>query len=82
MLPLSTSTISLKMNTILASLETSIALSEGFDELKVGLPVSPVVKLKDMPAEELLELSLNAAESTTIVYSIFASKSEVGLMVI
>jgi hypothetical protein len=45
-LPVSTSTLSLKFKTILASLATSVALSAGDDDDKVGSILSPVVKLR------------------------------------
>ena len=81
-MPLSTSTISLKVKTMSAFLEILVALSVGVDEFKVGSSVSVAVKLKFIPAEELLEASINAAESINIVYSVFGSKSDVGFIVI
>ena len=45
-LPVSTSTLSLKFKIIFASLATSVALSAGDDDDKVGSVLSPVVKLK------------------------------------
>ena len=45
MSPISVSTVSLKVRTILAFTATLVALSEGLDELKVGSTVSIVVKL-------------------------------------
>ena len=60
-LPLSTSTASLKLSTILASTATAVALSAGAEEDSVGLAISAVVKLSavvlEMPAYELLEVS-------------------------
>ena len=44
--PVSTSTFSLKLRTMFAFTPTAVALSAGVDELRVGLLVSPVVKLK------------------------------------
>ena len=66
MLPLSASTLSLKFRTIFASLATSVALSAGVDELKVGklfaeIKLKAVVEL--IPAYELLELSSKAEAS-------------------
>ena len=43
--PVSASTLSLKFRTIFASMATAVALSAGVDELRVGLLLSPVVKL-------------------------------------
>ena len=44
--PVSASTFSLKLRTMFALTPTVVALSSGVDELRVGLLVSPVVKLK------------------------------------
>ena len=46
MFPLSASTLSLKLRTIVESTATPVALSAGTDEVRVGPVVSPVVKLK------------------------------------
>ena len=63
-MPLSASTASLKLRTILASTAIPIAPSDGVDDDKVGALTSAVVKLSvvasEIPAYELLELSSNA----------------------
>ena len=60
-LPLSTSTASLKVRTILASTAIPVEPSTGVEEDRVGTPISAVVKLSavvlEMPAYELLEVS-------------------------
>ena len=64
--PLSTSTLSLKLRTIFASLSIPVASSAGTDELNVGTALT-VVKLKAVaeliPAYELLEESSKALAS-------------------
>ena len=50
-LPLSTSTDSLKFNTMLLSTATSVALSDGEEEDKFGLVLSTVVKLRAVVLE-------------------------------
>ena len=65
--PVSASTLSLKFRTIFASMATAVALSAGVDELRVGLLVSPVVKLNAVveliPAYDPLRTSSNAVAS-------------------
>ena len=51
MLPLSVSTVSLKVRTMFASTATLVALSAGVDELRVGAVVSTVVKLNAVVLE-------------------------------
>ena len=62
--PLSASTASLNVKTILALTPIPVAPSVGTDDDKVGAPISAVVKLSvvasEIPAYELLELSSNA----------------------
>ena len=50
-LPLSVSTVSLKVRTMFASTATLVALSAGVDELRVGAVVSTVVKLNAVVLE-------------------------------
>ena len=63
-LPVSTSTASEKLRTILLVVATAVALSAGEEELKEGLVSSAVVKLyvvlSLIPAYELLEESSKA----------------------
>ena len=63
-MPVSTSTASEKLRTILLVVATAVALSAGEEELKEGLVSSAVVKLRDVvsliPAYELLEESSKA----------------------
>ena len=66
MFPLSASTFSLKLRTIVESSATLVALSAGTDELSVGAAFT-VVKLKavvlDIPSYEFPTLSSNAVAS-------------------
>ena len=66
MFPLSTSTFSLKLRTIVESTATPVALSAGTDELNVGTGLV-LVKLKAVveliPAYEPLSLSSKAVAS-------------------
>ena len=63
-LPVSTSTFSLKFRTIFAFSPTPVALSLGVEEDKVGAMLSPVTKLSavapEIPAYELVAASSNA----------------------
>ena len=65
--PLSTSTFSSKFNIILDATATLAALSDGVEELKVGLVVSTVVKLS---AVVLIYLRKNFSVSSNAVLSI------------
>ena len=66
MLPVSASTFSLKLRTIVESSATLVALSAGTDEFNVGTTFT-VVKLKavvlDIPSYEFPTLSSNAVAS-------------------
>ena len=65
--PLSASTASSNVKTILLFVATPVALSVGLEDDKVGLVLSTVVKLRavvlDMPAYELLLPSSKAVAS-------------------
>ena len=65
--PVSTSTFSLKFRTIFASLKTSVALSAGVDEFKVGSTLLSTVKLNAVveliPVYDPLSVSSNAVAS-------------------
>ena len=52
MFPLSASTLSLKFKTILVSFATSVALSAGDDELRVGAVLSAVYVISKDPCPE------------------------------